>query len=294
MNDKLKNEVQTIQLSDMDRKVDLERAITEGYPGAERDIAIVVVQKYFDKFRKKLPEYTRNADNLYKRALANSKYFAINYITQELPDLVERSISFLLLEAEQTGWYRQLEYDNLTDLMSNIYETKKKKGTSEWYDWRFLVEKLFPVAKKLEIDIEDLIGASVQHRKLRDAVPAARTIVDKYENQVFTPEKAADDLKWLMGIVADPSKSADQALIDFDTYRGKVYTLPEVIDGQMFLMPENRTILVIDVTGKETSLVTQALQGRVNFMPSDPKYLFNRITELLGMNGTGGDHGSND
>ena len=260
------NAVHDLTLADMSKEIDIGKLMVKEYPGAERDLAIYLTQQYFNEY-----DVKRDVRGVREQALSYAKYSTINRLMTELPDLIERSTTLMLSAAQESGWFRRLEYDNITELLASIYEEKKALGTNEWYDWRFLVERLVPMAKQMEIDVNTLISASVQHRKLRGVIPAARLCIEQYENDKIDSSKAAEDLHMLMETVADPALSTAQAQQVFDEYRGKSFGGNTPIEGETFVLP-GKTLMVISVDEKQLSMVEQALRGRVEFAPRDPAF----------------------
>lgn len=279
--------IKDLTISDLSKEIDLGKLLAHEYNGNERDLAIYLTKEYYKDYK------VADAHiGIQEQALSYSKYFAIKRLLIELPDLIERTTTFMLTAAQENGWYRRLEYDNIEELLASVYDEKKARGTNEWHEWKFLVERLVPMAKQMNIDVDTVIGASVQHKKLRNVVPAARLCIDQYENDKIDASKAAEDLRMLITTVADPSITVSQANQVFDEYRGKTYKADPPIEGETFLLP-NKTLMVISVTDKQLAMVEQALRGRVEFAPRDPAFLFNSVASIFNVDpikNRGGDY----
>lgn len=258
-----------VTMEDMSKEIDITHALVDEYPGAEIDLAVFLVQGYFKRIVEKLGPDDKM---LLGRALAYAKWYANRRLTQDLHDLIDRSTMFMLNEAENSGWYRELEYDNLTEFLASIYESKE--GMTEAYDWRFIVEKLVPAAEQAGVPIQTMMGASLQVKKLRGLVPATRELFARQEAKAIPPEEAQETLTNWLKEVANPKVTFSCFKEDIDAWRGRSVDRAPAVQGYQILMPDGRWWVVVPTGGDaELAMVQQALRTRVDIKISNLSWL---------------------
>lgn len=258
---------------------DLERILLEEYEGAERDFACFLIQRYFNK---RIAEWeSRLTPQLEQRILIESKWFTLNNLNTQLPMLIERTNLYMLIEADQTGWYRQLEYDDLQDLLSSMMDDTDPKS-SERYDWQFIVEKLVPAARAFGIDPSKMANAAHQVAKIRACVPVARTILEKHDNGELSNKQARADLKWVIENIADPTVKLPALKPELDRYRGIVPDSEVAIEGHIYMTGDRSAVMMITLNSPlELRVVEQRLKKRVNFKLADYKQYAEKALQLL-------------
>lgn len=272
--------IENITLNDIKVEYDIEKILLEGYKGAERDLACFLIKKHYEKriagFKSKITDR-----NIQDRVLIESKWFTLDLLTTNLPALIDRTHLYMLIEADQTGWYRKMEYKDLEELIYSMIEDVDQSG-SEAYDWRFIVEKLVPAARAFGIKPEMLGNATHQIRKLRQAIPTARLILKRHEAGDLTDAKARKDLKWVVEQLADPKITSFQMKPELDKYRGVVPDSEVEIKGYVYLTGDDTSLMLIEVKSKlEMSIIEQRLRKRVNFQTADYKEFAQMALELL-------------
>lgn len=271
--------IEEITLADMNLQIDIDKLITDDLPNRQYSLAIWLVQVNFRKIMTMIGETEKK---YYKeRALAQAKFFAI----QQLPKFIDASSGALMLlinEAQATGWHTTdyFGYSNVEDLLSNIWE-EAEEGSSVKSDYSFIVEKLLPAAKQMDIKPGELLVASIQAKKLRQIVPTARTVLDSE----MPPEKKKESIEWLIGMVADKNFSVREVARQVNTYRGKYTPIPSSLEGNLFIVPGGKSWIVIECADKiEERAITQVLGSRVNIQLADLTLLFAQVASMLKVN----------
>lgn len=269
------NSVRHIKLGMMEAQVDVNRLLTEDYPGAEYDLALVLVQNYYKPLATKI-----DTVDMKERALSYAKWHATKRLTQELPGLVERSTMLILQEAQETGWYYDLEYETLEEVLASIYEDKQ--GMDEAYDWKFILDKLVPVAESAGIPAGMLAEASLQVKKLRGIVPAARELFHRMENDVITTTEAQETLHIWLEQVVDKTISYSTLKETTDVWRGRSVGRKKEVDGFKLMMPDGHWWAVIPTNGDgELAMLEQALRNRVRFDIRDVGWLAKSVVGVM-------------
>lgn len=272
-------EVEGIELSHvLSCNVNVDRLLLEDYPGAERDLALLLVTKFYQlNFASKFKPTDGVA--LRERALSYSKWYTIRRLN-ELTGLVERATLYSMDEANQTGWFHDMEYDSLEDMLSSIYE--EHEGQSEAYDWKFIVEQLVPAAKEAGIPSGTLMMASLSVKKLRMVVPAARELFKKAEEGIVTEEESKETLFHWLEQIASRDVTASTFREETDKWRNRSSESTKPLHGYQFMMPDGDWWVVsIAPDNAKLATVQQALRNRVEIQTTDLGFLLKTINEML-------------
>jgi hypothetical protein len=250
------------------------RCLTETYPGADRELALGVVQGFYRKFE--LPEGT--SLSVCRMALSRAKFMAIQRLEDGLPALVEAATVYLMDEAERTGWYHDLEYDNLQELFAGMADAAEE-GTGAWYDYHNIVKNILPAARKAEIDPHDLLLGSTQVRKLRGSVTLFNTLTEMMRNERITTTEGEETLREIVKDVADTSLSYPEMKEKWDTWRGKKIERPEPLPGFWIYLPGGGAwgIVITQGKSKEMAVVENGLRNLVNFKLTGLDFLINTV-----------------
>ena len=108
--------IDNITLNDLKVDYDLEKILLESYEGAERDLACFLIKKHYDRRVASFDSEITDR-NLQDRVLVESKWFTLDLLTTNLPALIDRTHLYMLIDADQTGWYRKMEYKDLEELI---------------------------------------------------------------------------------------------------------------------------------------------------------------------------------
>lgn len=272
-------EVDNITLAHMGMEIDIDELLLEDYMGAERHLAVALVQGYYKRYLVTLGKDANTS--LKQRALVNSKWQATTRLTQELPGLVERATVFVLDEAERTGWYRDLEFDSLQELLASIYDDTEERSSAH-YDFRFIVETLLPAAKSFGIDTAYLMGASVQTKKLRGTVPHARNLLEQNKTGKLSDQDVTKALNWMFGIVSDPKVSYTEMKEQFNVFEGKVISRDDPLTGYKMIVTGGQMWYVVVVDeDRKGSMLEQALRNRVDFELTGMDFLLHSVTAMF-------------
>lgn len=279
--DKIAKGIDKITLNDMSVEYDLKSILLDNRDGAEREFACYLIQSYL---RRRLESFEDKPDRrVQERVLTESKWFALNQLTTELPSLIDRTNLYMLMEADQTGWYRQMEYQDLTDLMYSMIDDLDPQS-SESYDWKFVVEKLVPAARAFGIKPELLGNATHQISKLRLSVPAARVVLERHTAGDITDAQAREDLKWIVGSVADPRISVTKLRPELEHYRGIRQDADVNVKGHIYLTGNESAVMMIQIdTRLQLRVIEQRLRKRVDFTTADYKEFAERALALLNL-----------
>lgn len=278
--EKIAQGIDKITLNDIKLKeYDLEKILMEGYEGAERDFACYLIQRYYNK---RLESWEGEPTRAHEeRILVESKWWTLNNLNTQLPSLIERTNLYMLIEADQTGWYRQMEYSDLQDLLSSMMDDTDPQS-SERYDWQFIVEKLVPAARSFGIEPSKLANAAHQVSKIRASVPVARSILEKHKNGELTDKQARNDLKWVIENIANPAITLPKLKPELDKYRGIVPDSEVSIEGHIYMTGDQSAVILISLKSQlELRIVEQRLKKRVDFKVADYKQFAQKALELL-------------
>lgn len=278
----VKSHVDELTLMDMAAKINTTHVLLDDYPQVHIELSIRIVQGYYRRIIKDLGEDAAHQEHK-KRALDTAKWFAINRLTTQFHDIIDRSTFYMLTEAEQTGWYRSdwFGHDELQELLASIYDATEE-GSSTWYDWRFIVEQLVPACERFGIPPGDLMSASCQIRKIRSMVKDARTILERHANKVITDEEAEAGLKFMLDLAKDPKVSISRMREAVDKWQGRSIDRPEAIDSKKFMIPGGNTWYIIETTSAvEERMIEQALRNRADFKLTDLGWMVERVRKMV-------------
>jgi hypothetical protein len=278
----VKTHVDELTLMDMDAKINTTHILLDDYAQVHIDLSIRIVQGYYRRIIKDLGEDSVHQEHK-KRALDTAKWFAINRLTTQFHDIIDRSTFYMLTEAEQTGWYRSdwFGHDELQELLASIYEATEE-GTSPWYDWRFIVEQLVPAAEKFGIPPGDLMSASCQIRKIRGMVPEARNLLERHANEAITDEDAEAGLRFMLNLAKDPKVSISQMRDKVNVWQGRSIERPDPIESKKFMVPGGNTWFIIETNSAiEERMIEQALRNRATFRLTDLGWMVERVRKMV-------------
>ena len=271
---KIVSSLESITVAHMLLPIDINRLILNDYPNAERDLCIYLVQGYYKKFEENAGRPLRSSEK--ERALIYAKYDATRRLTTELKGLIDRSTLYILVDAQTTGWHQAMEYDNIVELLSSILEGKE--GLEEAYDWKFIVEKLIPAACAAQIPVNVVVNASLNVKKLRGMVPAARELLSKQELEQITPEEAKETLHDWLTKTASPTVSYAEFHEELNGWRNKSARQKEIIQGYKFIMPDGKSMMVIPLdSDRDMTMIEQALKNRVEFHLTGFDWIQNQV-----------------
>ncbi len=278
----VKSHVDELTLLDMTATINTTRVLLDDYPSVHTDLSIRIVQGYYRRIMKDLGEDGAHQEHK-KRALDTAKWFAINRLTTQFHDIIDRSTFYMLTEAEQTGWYRSdwFGHDELQELLASIYDATEEKS-SAWYDWRFIVEQLVPACERFGIPPGDLMSASCQIRKIRSMVKDARIILERHANKAITDEEAEAGLKFMLDLAKNPKVSISHMREKVDAWQGRSIERPEPIDSKKFMIPGGNTWFVIETNSAiEERMIEMALKNRASFKLTDLGWVVEEIRKMM-------------
>lgn len=266
-----------ISMSDMAKEINIERIIMDDYDSVERDLCIFLVQGYYNQI------LAENGGSLNKpgrqKAFFYAKYHATRRLSSEnggLSGLIQRSKMYMLNDAQQTGWHHALEYENVAELLASILE--EKEGSDEAYDWKFIVEQLVPAAEKAGIPAGMMESASLNVKKIRGIVPAARELLERQKNNKIDPEEAEKTLHSWIKKTVDPNVTYTGLREELNKWRGLSVNRRDPIEGYKIMMPDGKFAIVIHTKDdREVSMVEQALTNRVDIKLTGFDYMQNLV-----------------
>ena len=270
--------IEQITLHHMNMAIDIDELLMNRRPGDEQLLAIYIIQRFYNNIVTKLGD---DATSYYKRrALDHAKLFAI----QRLPDVkatADASFIYLIDEANRTGWFHSdhIGYDSIDELLASIVDSEST-SESELSDWRFIAKQLLPAAKKFGISSDDLLAATCQVKKLRGAVPVWRQILGELETGDKEVDEAEEELKAIVGWVADPKITFQQ----FEIFAGKRESpdMLRAITVYDVSLPGGDTWMVIPVsTETDKRIVEKQLNHRMRKRPRAMPWLLNEIRKYL-------------
>lgn len=259
---KIVKSLENITVAHMLLPIDINKLMLDDYPNAEKDLCIYLVQGYYKKFEKSVGRALKQSER--ERALIYAKYDATRRLTTELKGLVDRSTLYILVDAQTTGWHQAMEYENIVELLASILEGKE--GMEEAYDWKFIVEKLMPAVMAAQIPVDTVVNASLNIKKLRGLVPAARELLNKQELNQISPEQAKETLNDWLTKTASPNVSYAELHEELNEWRNKDAKQRGVIEGYKVIMPNGKSIMIIPLdSDRDMAMIEQALKNKVSF-----------------------------
>ena len=256
------NNMQYITLIDMAVSVDIDKVLTEEYDEGPRDFCLYFVQRFYNQIVKER-KGTLNRAGL-EKALTLAKFSATKVLMVHMGELVDKTKLFMLADAQDTQWFHDMEYDDVAELLSGFLEGKE--GMDEAYDWKFIVEKLIPAARKIKVEPGHIVEATLGIKKLRGMVPAARELLRQQEDGEIGEQETHNILtNWLL-MAASQDVSYVGMREELDKWRGLIVARDEPRKGYKILMPNGKFMMVIETeTDKDISMIEQALRNRVDF-----------------------------
>lgn len=250
-----------ITVANMLSAIDIDKLILNDYPNAEKDLCVYLVQGYYKKIVENTGRELTGGEK--ERALIYAKYSATRRLTTELKGLVDRSTLFILVDAQTTGWHQAMEYDDIAELLASIVEGKE--GMDEAYDWKFIVEKLIPAVAAAQIPVDVIVNASLNVKKLRGLVPAARELLDKQGRDQISQDEAKETLNnWLVK-AASPTVSYTELHEELNEWRNKSVKHNGPIKGYKIMMPNGKFLVAIPTeSDRDLAMIEQALKNRVD------------------------------
>lgn len=274
--DKAIEKLQFITLIDLDKKINVGRIILDDYDGIERDLCLFLVQGYFNEITKDMEGIDRHGT---EKAFAYAKWYATRRLSSEkegLAGIVERGKLYMLNDAEKTGWHHALEYDDIAELLASILEGKE--GSDEAYDWKFIVEQLMPAAEKANILAETVMKASLNVRKIRGMVPAARELLRRQQDDELDTREAENTLKSWLHKAVDPNITSSGFKEELNEWRGLSVGRKEPIRGYRIIQPSGRPILCIELDDDgQATMIEQALRNRVDIQNTGWDWLQTKV-----------------
>lgn len=254
--------LQFITLTDLNQEINIGRILLDDYDGIERDLCLFLIQGYFNEILKDTGEMNRHGR---EKAFAYAKWYATRRLSSEkegLTGVIERGKLYMLNDAEKTGWHHALEYDDVAELLASILEGKE--GSDEAYDWKFIVEQLMPAAEHADIPADMIMKASLNVRKIRGMVPAARELLRRQEAEDIDSQEAEDTLKdWLKKAI-DPNVTSTGFREELNEWRGLSIKRQEPLIGYQIIMPDGKEMICIETeNGRDSAMIEQALRNRV-------------------------------
>lgn len=272
--------IEGIGLEHMDIDIDVSHVLLDDYPNAHFEFALLLVQGYYERYREQLGDNPPKAYLL--RSLDYSKFYAVQRVTKDFHNLVDRTITYLLDDADRTGWFRSdyFGHDSLIELLASIAD--EHTNTNEFYDWDFIVTKLLPMARTAGVDPTSVMSASVQVRKMRSAVPAGRMIAEQLEKGVIDHKVAEESVRWLFGVVSNPRISARAAQAEFDKFRGKKLQRLDPLQARRVFLPGGKSWIIVNCDNQtEEITIERALGKLVDMHMSDMTEIARSLAEML-------------
>ncbi|MGC9384730.1 MAG: hypothetical protein ACP5D6_09045 [Kosmotogaceae bacterium] len=274
--DKAIEKLQFITIADLNKEINIGRILLDDYDGIERDLCLFLVQGYFDEILKDTGEMNRHGT---EKALVYAKWYATRRLSSEkegLSGVVERSKLYMLNDAEKTGWHHALEYNDVAELLASILEGKE--GSDEAYDWKFIVEQLMPAAEHANIPADTVMRASLNVRKIRGMVPAARELLKRQKNDELDTKEAENTLKGWLEKAVDQNVTSAGFKEELDQWRGLSVNRKDPITGYRIIQPNGKPILCIELDGDgQATMIEQALRNRVNIQNTGWDWLQSKV-----------------
>lgn len=283
----MNKDIDNITLLHMGIEIDLNRLLTEDYPNAHIDFAILLIQKNYFRYIKEIEKVSNGSSipqYLKERAFLYSKLSATNWLVRHSKELMERSTAFLLEEAERTGWYRTdyFGYDTLLDFLASLSDAQEE-GTSNAYYWNAFVTKVVPAAEKADIAPGQLLASSAQARKMHWLVTVYNNIERYMKTGAMTADQGEKEFVKFVEMAASSKVTSLEFEDNVEKWRGRKTKTPEPIVGYNCILGQDGKGLIIIETGNgvDSSMVTNSLRNKVVLETVGVKKIIKLLTELL-------------
>jgi|SRR3972149_3441611 len=262
-------------------EVDMDKVLRNDYESSHVDFAVAIVRAHYRGYVANInavflrehpgeepPDLTRA---LKHRALLYAKFGAHTWLIQHAHDLVDRSTTWLLDEAERTGWYRTdyFTWDKLSEMLADIIDAQTE-GATQAYDWNTIATKILPAARQFGISPGLLLAATGQVGKLREMAPAYNELEQRMQAGHVTVEEGKERLEWMLTMAADRKISRAQMKEQLNVWRGRVVESIEPLAGWKIIVPSGdhlEEVFVIPTDGAQITsrMIENGLRNRVTF-----------------------------
>lgn len=260
--------LQEITILHMDLEVDIDKLMGGDYPERPMDFFLLGVKTFYKRYLTLLKP--GEPKHLQQRALEYAKRDAIQDLFIHWDGVIDAAKVAALSEAENSGWYRSdwFGYEHVEDLINSIVTDRDSVSRSEINDWKIIVEKVLPQAKRQNIPVSMLMKATLHRKKFRTAVPAFNYILTELENGRLTPEYTKKAFISLLNDVVDEKKSVEDIFQKQQNIRNAVVAAPEILEGSAYSLPVRSGSdywIVIPCSDRERQAIEQLLRQKVAF-----------------------------
>jgi hypothetical protein len=262
-------------------KIDTGRMLAQDYKGSERDLCVYLVQQYYQEWLRIGLEKGDNVkkDSWQLTALDKSKVMAIQRLTTELHDLVDRATLFALDEATREQWFRRtFEWDTIEEMLANLVDGE---DTDAVYDYKYILETIYPLIKLHGGEPSDMLAAKNQVRKFRAIVSPHREAERRLKAKEITEDQYAETTRWLLGTAADTKITIAEQKQMLDKWRGVIREVNK-IEGFTFILPGNeRWVVMKPKDDVEARALEMAMKGIAEITHESLDVLLDAVTKMI-------------
>jgi len=254
--------VEALSLADMQIKVDLPKVLRTPGPGRYKALALAYVQAYYWQMADLLGKEAHHS--YYRQALVKAQFMVVRDAPTLIKD-IEAGLIWLLDGANREGWFTELEYDDIEDMMVNAWEASDER-TSTWRDYRTIVQIILPEAEKMGIPVPTLLNASQQIKKLRRSIPEIRDVI--YGSESSDTKRAR--MQYILEKAADPKITSGEFEKSMEQFQRRTYKAPEPINSWAFMLPGGKIWFVIPAEDQIEARAIQIVLERLGEVRDTP------------------------
>ena len=228
-----------------------------------QDLPKALVELLRSEWEDKLsdPKYSDDSE-FASRVKDTAKHQALQFtMNMKETDVVDASIMYQVMEAQEEGWHYSFEYNDVNELLAAVSDGKSQTFCSQING---LLTVAFPLMRShgyQESDLQDI--ARLHLTSARQAVPLFRTV-----KGIKDPKEQEKRLKRLVNDIVDHSVS---------TYGDEK---PEPFDIRTFEMGNGRSYVLIEVSNQvQNRALNMALRKLGEFKVSDYATIKNLFKE---------------
>lgn len=275
--------VKEITLGHMLLSVDIDKIFTEEYPERSHDFLLYSVQRFYLKYLALLQkENGKISSSLQKAALSYARKSTMISVFTQWDAIVKGAQTIAVNEAEQSGWYRDFEYDDIAELLSSFMDDEDISHTMV-LNWKNAAEVVLPLAKRFDVPIEKFVSSTLQRKKFITALPAFNYVHMGLKTGMLDPVQAEAMFEQVISDCANQQISTREMQRRQQVMRGIAISAPPRVDALVYDMPyaDKPLWIVIPATEQELSGIEQLLATRVKLSWGKTTMLFNQIMQAV-------------
>ena len=259
---------------------------TDDYKGSEEDFTTWLREVARETRFKDMLKMVGNDRKAIPRAEAEIEFW-ITSRTKKAKSTIERAFIYQLYQANSSGWYHNLpgEVDSIEEYLA-LHFDEMEDQTSEFYDYRFIIEHMMPILKQAGAKPEEIWGLSIATSKARASVPPVRQLLkENGDKDGNVPQHIAQEVLRIAKKVSDPGLSVNAFKQDMDEVRGRTIVVEKLapIPISRYMMPGGEQWILIkapnEVYFRTVQLGVKGITASMNTL--DPYSLVIECADML-------------